>query len=159
MGTIVRKRDMAASSLMQPARRNFFGFTLSVALCAVVGPNNALAADLNGRASAPRAYSLSNNNKLRLVDIRRPSEWRTTGVGKGARRISMHQSGFVNRIDKLLGGDRSKPVALICAHGNRSRRMKARLNKLGFTNVVNVSEGMLGSKAGPGWLKRGLPTR
>jgi hypothetical protein len=27
----------------------------------------------------------------------------------------------------------------------------------GFTNVYNVSEGMAGSKAGPGWIRRGLP--
>jgi len=151
--------DLVASNVERPSRRKFFGLAASAALFVAVGPNDALAADLNGRASAPRAYSLSNKNALRLVDIRRPSEWRATGVGKGAHRISMHQSGFVSKIDKLVGGDRSKPVALICARGNRSRRMKAHLNKLGFTNVVNVSEGMLGSKAGPGWLKRGLPTR
>jgi len=27
----------------------------------------------------------------------------------------------------------------------------------GFTQVYNVKEGMVGSTAGPGWLKRGLP--
>ncbi|MEP1208911.1 MAG: rhodanese-like domain-containing protein [Rhizobiaceae bacterium] len=111
----------------------------------------------NGNASADAAFKLSQGNKLKLVDIRRPSEWRQTGVGSGAHKISMHQSGFVARIDALLGGDRSKPVALICARGHRSTNMKARLNALGFTNVTNVKEGMLGSKSGPGWLKRKLP--
>ncbi len=137
-----------------------------LALAVVVGiflstPDAAFAAEkpYNGRASAPKAYSLAKENTVELIDIRRPSEWRTTGVGKGAHRISMHQSGFINKIDRLTGGDRSKPIALICARGNRSARMKAKLNSLGFTNVINVSEGMLGSKAGPGWLKRKLPTR
>jgi hypothetical protein len=37
--------------------------------------------------------------------------------------------------------------------------MKEKLNSLGFTNVTNVSEGMLGSRAGPGWLKRNLPIK
>jgi rhodanese-related sulfurtransferase len=27
----------------------------------------------------------------------------------------------------------------------------------GFTRVYNVKEGMAGSAAGPGWVKRGLP--
>ena len=114
---------------------------------------------LNGRASAPQVYSMMRNSRIELVDIRRPQEWQQTGVGSGAHRISMHQSGFVKRIDTLLGGDRSRPVALICARGVRSAHMKAQLNALGFTNVTNVSEGMLGSQAGPGWLKRKLPTR
>ena len=111
----------------------------------------------NGNASAAAAFELSQRKEMKLIDIRRPSEWRQTGVGRGAHKISMHQSGFVARIDALLGGDRSKPVALICARGQRSSNMKARLNALGFTNVTNVKEGMLGSKSGPGWLKRKLP--
>ncbi|NKB52883.1 MAG: rhodanese-like domain-containing protein [Rhizobiaceae bacterium] len=113
--------------------------------------------DYNGKASAETVHQLSQSNVIKLIDIRRPSEWRQTGVGRGAHKISMHQDGFVTRIDALVGGDRSQPVALICARGVRSSRMKARLNALGFTNVTNVSEGMLGSKSGPGWLKRKLP--
>jgi rhodanese-related sulfurtransferase len=31
------------------------------------------------------------------------------------------------------------------------------LQSQGFTQVYNVKEGMAGSGAGPGWLKRGLP--
>jgi len=131
--------------------------SLVVSFALIATATFAQAQKLNGTASAPRAYSLAKNNQIKLVDIRRPSEWRSTGVGKGAHRISMHQGGFVSRIDKLVGGDRSKPVALICARGNRSARMKKRLNALGFTNVINVSEAMLGSRAGAGWLKRGLP--
>ncbi len=111
----------------------------------------------NGKASAAAAFEMSQRNVIKLIDIRRPSEWRQTGVGRGAHKISMHQSEFVSRLDALVGGDRSQPVALICARGVRSSKMKARLNALGFSNVTNVSEGMLGSKSGPGWLKRKLP--
>ena len=94
---------------------------------------------------------------MKLIDIRRPSEWKQTGVGKGAHKISMHQSGFLERLEALVEGDRNQPIALICARGHRSSYLKAQLNKLGFTNVTNVAEGMLGSKAGPGWLRRKLP--
>lgn len=111
----------------------------------------------NGNASASAAFDLSQRQIVKLIDIRRPSEWRQTGVGRGAHKISMHQSGFVARLDALVNGDRNQPVALICARGHRSLNMKAKLNALGFTNVTNVAEGMLGSRAGPGWLKRNLP--
>lgn len=135
-------------------------FIATLAVVAVLSPlSGSVLADTtyNGKASAPKTYSLMQNKSIKLVDIRRPQEWRQTGVGAGAHRISMHRDGFVKKIDALVGGDRSKPVALICARGFRSARMKAHLNTLGFTNVTNVSEGMLGSKAGPGWLNRNLP--
>jgi hypothetical protein len=35
--------------------------------------------------------------------------------------------------------------------------MSARLAEAGFTGIVDVPEGMLGSSAGPGWLARDLP--
>lgn len=113
----------------------------------------------NGIASAKTVHKLAQANVMKLIDIRRPSEWRQTGVGLPAHKISMHQSGFVERISALVGGDRTQPIALICARGNRSAWMKEQLNSLGYTNVTNVSEGMLGSQAGPGWLKRNLPTK
>jgi hypothetical protein len=35
--------------------------------------------------------------------------------------------------------------------------MSAHLKKAGFTQILDVPEGMQGSGAGPGWLSRGLP--
>ena len=136
------------------------GFLLCV-IVFVVASTTAFAGQTkyNGIESAATAHKLASSNVIKLIDIRRPSEWRQTGVGQSAHKISMHQSGFVERIHALVGGDRSQPIALICARGNRSAWMKAQLNSLGYTNVTNVSEGMLGSQAGPGWLKRNLPTK
>lgn len=116
-------------------------------------------AGYNGIKSAAAAHKLAKANALKLIDIRRPSEWRQTGVGQSAHKISMHQSGFLQQVLALVEGDRNRPIALICARGNRSAWMKEQLNARGFTNVTNVSEGMLGSQAGPGWLKRKLPTK
>jgi rhodanese-related sulfurtransferase len=31
------------------------------------------------------------------------------------------------------------------------------LQEMGFSRVYNVKEGMAGSGAGPGWVRRGLP--
>jgi rhodanese-related sulfurtransferase len=62
-------------------------------------------------------------------------------------------------VAQLLAKVSSKdaPVALICARGVRSRGLSRRLIQAGFTNIIDVPEGMLGSGAGPGWLGAGLP--
>jgi len=39
----------------------------------------------------------------------------------------------------------------------RSARVSNQLIAAGFTYIIDVPEGMLGSAAGPGWLERGLP--
>ena len=109
--------------------------------------------------SVSKAHDQSKAGQLYLVDIRRPSEWKQTGVAKHAAKITMHQKGFLTRISKLTGGDKTAPVALICARGNRSTNMIKLLEQNGYTNVYNVKEGMLGSKEGPGWLAKGLPLK
>lgn len=106
---------------------------------------------------APTAYQLANAQKITLVDIRRPDEWAKTGSGQSAVRIDMRREDFIAELDQITGGDRSKPVALICARGVRSARMNNLLSEAGFTNIIDVPEGMLGSASGPGWIKRGLP--
>lgn len=106
---------------------------------------------------APTAHKLAKDQKITLVDIRRPDEWAKTGSGESAVRIDMRRDDFIAELEKITGGDRSKPVALICARGVRSARMNNRLTQAGFTNIIDVPEGMLGSASGPGWIKRGLP--
>lgn len=107
--------------------------------------------------SVGKAHQQSKAGQVYLVDIRRPSEWKQTGVAKHASKITMHKDGFLDRIAALTGGDKTAPVALICARGNRSTRMINLLEKNGYTNVYNVKEGMLGSPEGAGWLAKGLP--
>lgn len=106
---------------------------------------------------APTAHQLAQDSKITLIDIRRPDEWAKTGSGEGAVRLDMRRDDFIAELDKITGGDRNKPVALICARGVRSARMNNLLTKAGFTTIIDVPEGMLGSAAGPGWIKRGLP--
>lgn len=111
----------------------------------------------DGTLSAPLAAEAVVSGELILVDIRRPDEWKLTGVPKGAVAIDMRREDFPQVLLQAMGGRKDLPVALICARGVRSGRISARLTEAGFTNVLDVSEGMLGSRAGPGWLKRGLP--
>ncbi len=91
-----------------------------------------------------------------LVDIRRPDEWARTGVGAGAQPLDMRREDFIAALLRLTGGP-DAPVALICARGVRSRHLAVQLAEAGFGDVRDVPEGMLGSGAGPGWLRKGLP--
>jgi len=98
-----------------------------------------------------------------LVDVRRPREWRDTGVAVPAREVTMHQEtgprGFLADMVAAVGGDKSMPVALICASGVRTSWASRFLSANGFSEVYNVKEGMLGRGGDTGWIKRGLPTR
>ncbi|WP_242601433.1 rhodanese-like domain-containing protein [Pseudaestuariivita atlantica] len=103
------------------------------------------------------AHAAASSGDILLIDIRRPDEWKLTGVGAGAAPLDMRRDDFVAALTALAEGDTARPIALICARGVRSARMSRRLEQAGFTRIIDVPEGMLGSRAGPGWLKRGLP--
>lgn len=104
-----------------------------------------------------RALKMARSGATLLIDIRRPDEWAATGVPAGGHAIDMRRADFIEAVLALAGGDRTQPVALICARGVRSDRIGARLAAAGFAQIADVPEGMLGSSAGPGWLARGLP--
>jgi len=107
--------------------------------------------------SAPEALARAQLGEILLVDIRRPDEWQATGIPLGAVPLDLRRDDFVEALLAEAGGDRARPVALICARGVRSARLGKRLSQAGFTAILDVPEGMLGSGAGPGWLARGLP--
>ncbi|MGI9406504.1 MAG: rhodanese-like domain-containing protein [Hyphomicrobiaceae bacterium] len=108
-----------------------------------------------------RAYQLSLARKIHLIDIRRPSEWHQTGIPRTATPITMHQdpTAFLRHLRDVTKSAPHLPVALICAHGHRSKYMQKVLARYGYANIIDVGEGMLGSQSGPGWLKSGLPTQ
>jgi len=107
------------------------------------------------------ASTLTAAGKITLVDVRTPAEWRESGVPPGAKRLDYrNRSGdaaFVEQIAAMVGGNRAAPLAIICRSGNRSAQVQTLLIQNGFSHVLNVSEGMWGGAAGPGWLRRGLP--
>ena len=111
------------------------------------------------RIHPQQAHDFMKNAGLLLIDIRTEGEWLRTGVAEGA--VTMTPSGpeFIDHVLDLIDGDKSRPVALICASGNRSAHLQRFMQAYGFTQVVNVVEGMTGGfGAGPGWILRGLPT-
>jgi len=110
-----------------------------------------------GDLTPPEAHALAIAGQITLIDVRRPDEWASTGSGEGAHRLDLRRDDFIPEVLKLVSGDTSAPVAVICARGVRSNRMSRALTNAGFTNIIDVPEGMLGSQAGPGWIARDLP--
>lgn len=114
-----------------------------------------------GTLSAQTAWRMAQGGEITVIDIRSPAEWRQTGIPQGARKVTIHDrnglKGFVREMTRAVGGDRTAPIAVICARGNRSTRAHALLKKAGFTNVYNIVEGMQGRHKAKGWIRNGLP--
>jgi len=118
-----------------------------------------LAGALGGCAEPP--YSNADNDQLKallaqgvpIYDIRRPEEWRSTGVVEGSRKLTFVDAGgrpnpeFLPRFTAEVGKD--DPVVLICRTGSRSDKLARELmEKQGYTQVYNVRHGITGWIAG-----------
>ena len=110
-----------------------------------------------GQLSVQDAHAQAVAGQILLIDIRRPDEWARTGVGVGAVPLDMRRPDFTDVLQALTEGNSDRPIALICARGVRSRHLAGRLYAAGFSQIIDVPEGMMGSGAGPGWLRAGLP--
>lgn len=121
----------------------------------------AYAQNQDAEISAADAYALLQSGDITLIDIRRPEEWRQTGVAQGAKRINMLHpkglQGFAYEVYDAVGGDLDAPIALICRTGSRTSRIQPILKQVGFTNVRHIPEGTLGNRSKPGWIEQGLP--
>ena len=154
---------MDTDNTVKPTRRIFLlGGTAVVAGAGVFASRwfNIFAdASEAGMLTVQAAYRQAEAGEIYLLDIRRPDEWQRTGIASVAIPLDMRRKDFETVLQEIFDTQGEKPVALICARGVRSDRMNERLEAAGFTNVLDVPEGMLGSGAGLGYLERGLPTR
>ena len=92
-----------------------------------------------------------------MIDVRSRQEWTGTGVAGNAWPISLHEDRFAERLFAAREQAEGRPVALICATGGRSGSVMRSLRQAGYSGFLDVSEGMLGSAAGPGWIAGGYP--
>ncbi len=113
----------------------------------------------DGALTVEEVHKRANAEDVYLIDIRRPDEWKRTGIASSAIPLDMRRDDFETTLRSLIAQKGERPVALICARGVRSDRMNRRLMEAGFTNIIDVPEGMIGSGAGPGWIARDLPLR
>ncbi len=121
----------------------------------------ALAAE-DGVMPAEEASAQAASGALTIIDVRTPGEWRETGIPEGAARVPLNHPGgieaFLEAVGAAVQGDKDRPIAFICAAGGRSSAAQRLAREAGFIQVSDIGEGMLGSRAGAGWLARGLPT-
>lgn len=88
------------------------------------------------------------DQKVTLIDIRLPEEWAQTGTVADSHRITLFQKNgavtpdFLAKVQQVAATD--KPVALICRTGNRTRAGADMLAQVGYKEVYNVTQGIMG---------------
>lgn len=82
-----------------------------------------------------------------IYDIRRPEEWRQTGVVEGSRLLTFVDArgrplpDFLPRFTAEVG--KNDPVILICRTGSRTDTLARHLvGRMGYTQVYNVRHGI-----------------
>lgn len=129
----------------------------------VIPPDATLKFEVELLDVAGKKYSDLDNEALKakleagvpVVDIRRPEEWKQTGIVPGSQLITFFDSqGKVNpqfgaELQKVVSGP-DQEVIFICRTGNRSSVLSEYLaGKAGFTRVGNVENGITD------WIKSG----
>jgi hydroxyacylglutathione hydrolase len=90
---------------------------------------------------------LATSDDLQVVDVRRPAEY---GNGHVPRALNAPLA-TLDRVAGELPFQKDKPTAVICAGGYRSSAAASLLEKLGFTNLLNVAGGT------GAWINAGYP--
>lgn len=159
-----KRNESTRAGTESPERREvLLGLASGLALGALAMTGKPAAAESapGTDITGPEALERARTGEVTIVDVRSPQEWRQTGLPAGAKAVTIHDpeglAGFVAALKQSVGGDLDRPVALICARGNRSTLAQNALQAAGFTRILNIKEGMLGSASGPGWLARDLP--
>ena len=147
---------MTASSSPKLSRRLLIGTAIAGLGGVALARWYNIGAREEGGMNVNTAYAAAIEGRITLIDIRRPDEWAATGIAQGAIPLDMRDPEFAQKLLALVP-DPNARIALICARGVRSRHLAGQLTEAGFTNIIDVPEGMLGSGAGPGWLAAGLP--
>ncbi|PDV99598.1 rhodanese-like domain-containing protein [Candidatus Chloroploca asiatica] len=89
---------------------------------------------------------LDQGENLLLVDVRSGEEYTYDGRIAGSRLLPLPM--LANRIEEL---PQDQPIICVCRSGNRSGVACEQLSRKGFTNVTNLSGGMMA------WARAGFP--
>jgi rhodanese-related sulfurtransferase len=121
-------------------------FLVAGALCAVAGVwayVSANATPSNVRLHAATGEELENDDSTLLVDIRRPEEWKQTGVVDGALLVTFKDTdSFLEVVRPHLKEGQS--LSLICRSGNRTSRASKQLAAaVPDIEVIDIAGGML----------------
>lgn len=107
-----------------------------------------------------------------FVDVRMEIESLYVGRPPGVVHVAWYEypdltadpQAFATAVERETGGDKARPVLLICRSGSRSVFAGEALEAAGFSRVINVTEGFEGPLdddfhrgTQAGWRFRGLP--
>lgn len=72
-----------------------------------------------------------------VIDVRTADEFADRHLAMAVNLPVDELPGRLAEVDRLVGGDRTRPIVVYCAAGTRAARAKAQLEAAGYTNVVN----------------------
>ena len=124
-----------------------------VVLLACVAPLRAQVVEIDSGA-LPRLMA----EHVEVIDIRRPDEWRRTGVIEGSHRMTFFDAegnydlkAWMKKLMPVAIPDQK--IAIICHSGGRSRAVSRFLHKeMGYWRVYDVRDGIAG------WIAAKRPT-
>ena len=156
-----RTRNTAVAIVVAAKTRRIlavhFAFALLALAFAVLATAPAFAA--SGQLTDQQAYTLQQEDKVVVVDVRTQSEWQQTGIAKGAVPISMGDPAFLAKFKQLRAEEPGREIAFVCASGHRSGIVQSELVKRGYDGVFTIVGGMTGNGRQQGWIADGLPTQ
>ena len=116
------------------------GVGLAAAAFGAMGFSSRAAAK-NVTLEAPSGADLAADAGTLLVDIRRPEEWRASGVIDGALLVTYTSpKAFLDAVKPRLGD--GQRLALICRTGNRTSRAARQIADMLDAPIVDVKGGM-----------------
>jgi phage shock protein E len=72
-----------------------------------------------------------------VVDVRTPEEFAEEHLPQATNIPVQDFEKRIAEVEKLAGGDKSRPIVVYCAAGSRAARAKNQLESAGYTQVVN----------------------
>lgn len=128
----------------------------------IIPPNATLKFEVELLDVGPPPFQNVNNAELavllengtKIIDIRRPEEWKQTGVIKGSILLTAFDTrgqivpSFPKALEETVNKD--EPFILICRTGNRTSAIALPLaEQLGYKHVINATKGITS------WIKEG----
>ncbi len=131
---------------------NYKSIVLSIAFISLFFTHSSFAGV--GNISNPEMKTMMDEN-VPIIDIRRPDEWKSTGVIKGSHKMTFfdargqyNMKKWLAELDKIAG--KNDPFILVCRTGNRTGDVSNYLDKkLGYTKVYHLKKGIVN------WIKSG----
>ncbi len=72
-----------------------------------------------------------------ILDVRTQEEWNDGHLDQAKLVPVQELAARMGEVEAMLGGDKSKPLVVVCRSGSRAQKAKAMLAAAGFGNVVN----------------------